>query len=52
MEVTRALQLPEAVGAAYAQRQRDELLEKGVAVVEDWMADKPSELARMAIEGV
>ena len=51
VEVTRALQLPEAVGVAYAQRQRAELLEKGVAVVEDWMADKPSELARMAIEG-
>ena len=51
-EVARSLRVPEVVGAAYAQRQRDELLAKGASVVEDWMAEKPSELARIAIEGV
>jgi len=50
-DVARTLCVAEATGVAYAERQKNELLGRGVAVTEAWMADRPAELAKVALEG-
>ena len=51
-EIARSLHVPKEQARAYADRQLADLRSgAGVAVIENWIEERPAELAEMALEG-